>query len=280
MSEPVQQPAGDIPIMDMPVPRIRTVGTDRPWAWLGAGWSDILKAPHISVGYGSIAVAASYILVAGLGSLGLEYLILPMAAGFMLVGPILAAGLYEVSRRQELGQPVTLEAAFTAYGHNAAQLVAIGFILMLALLAWARIAMIIFAMFFSDVPPTLELMPFVEQVFFSDRTFPFLLAGTAVGFVLAVIVFSISAISIPMLLDRDVGVITAIITSVAVVRQNFQTMVAWAGLIVLFTAAGIATAFFGLVVAFPLIGHATWHAYRDVVVRDTETSGEQAAQTT
>jgi len=226
------------------------------------------RAPHISMGYGSIAVAASYILVAGLGSLGLEYLILPMSAGFMLVGPLLAVGLYEVSRRLERGEPVTLEAAFTAYARNAAQVLAIGFVLMLALLAWIRIAMIIFALFFSEVPTSFDIQVMVETVFFSDRTFPFLLAGTAVGFVLAAIVFAISAVSIPMLLDRDVGVITAIITSVAAARQNFQTMVVWGGLIVLFTAAGIATAFFGLVLAFPLVGHATWHAYRDLVVSD------------
>ncbi len=281
MTEPYQD-ASEVPVLSNPLPRIRLVGLDRPWAWLAAGWRDILRAPHISVAYGTLAVALSFILLAGLGWLDLVYLIVPMAAGFMLVGPLLAAGLYEVSRRHERAETATLESSLTAYTRNASQVIAVGFILMLALLAWIRIAMLIFALFFYDVPPSLETPQFIARVFFSEDTFFFLFTGTAVGFILAVIVFSISVVSIPMLVDRPVGVITAVITSIAAFQQNFRTMLVWGGLIVLFTAAGIALAFLGMVLAFPLIGHATWHAYRDLVVQDDvpdEAGASGSAQT-
>ncbi|MBI1208933.1 MAG: DUF2189 domain-containing protein [Azospirillum sp.] len=242
---------------------IRTVGNDRPWVWLAAGWRDLSRAPQVSLSYGAIAVAISFLLAAGLGSLGVSYLILPMAAGFMLVAPVLGAGLYETSRRHELGQPVALGDAFGAYRRNRSSLIAIGLILMLALLAWIRIALLIFALFFADLAPAHEL--FLDRVFYSGLTIPFLVTGTAAGFFLAAVVFSISVVSIPMLIDRNVGTMAAISASVTAVRCNPVTMIFWAGLITLFTAAGLATGFVGLALALPLIGHASWHAYRDVV---------------
>lgn len=262
---PVHRANDDIPLA---TPRWRVIGTERPWAWLGCGWRDILRAPQISLGYGVIAMVASYLLVAGLSNLQAEFLILPLSAGFMLLGPLLAAGLYEVSRRLEAGEPVSFGTAFSAYTRNASQVLGVGLILMLAFLAWIRIAMLLFALFFSDLPPGLDYVTFIERVFFSDRTLSFLVSGTAVGFLLALIVFSLTAVSIPLLVDRDVGAITAVVTSTGAVRSNAKAMSVWAVLIVLFIGAGMATAFIGLIVAFPLIGHATWHAYRDLVVPD------------
>jgi uncharacterized membrane protein len=253
-------------IKPVAIPHIRRVGLDRPWAWLAAGWNDFSQAPVVSLSYGLALVAVSYMLVLGLSSIGLFYLVLPMVAGFMLVGPIVAVGLYEVSRLHNLGREAGLGDAFRAYGRNGGQISAIGLALMLMLLFWVRIALLIFALFFSYQPPTLE--GFVSTVFFTEQGLIFLVVGSAVGGIIACAVFAISALSIPMLLDRDTDLFTAIFTSVQGVMINWKTMVGWAGLIVLFTAAGLATAFIGLALALPLIGYASWHAYKEIVDND------------
>ena len=240
-----------------------TTEAGRPWVWLAAGWRDMRAAPLISGFYGVLAVVSSFALVAGLAMWEMHYLILPMAAGFMLVGPVLAVGLYETSRLLERGELVTPRAVLGAYHRNGAQIAGMGMVLMLALLAWIRIAMLVFAIFYSSAPPALDQL--VDRIFFSAQTIPFLLTGTIVGAVIAAIVFAISVVSLPMLLDRETDVFTAMATSVHAVRRNGRAMLEWAALIALFTAAGLATAFIGLAFAFPLIGHASWHCYRDVV---------------
>jgi uncharacterized membrane protein len=254
------------PALSAATVRIRHVGADAPWRWLSAAWSDLWQAPGVSLAYGFLLVAASFGLSFGLYLADLFYLVLPLAAGFMFVAPVLAVGLYEVSRRLETGEPVTLSAAVTAWRRNG-QILLMGLLLTLFLLAWIRLAFLIFALFFGTEPPSSAL--FVNTVLLSPEGLPFLAVGTAVGGVLAGLVFAMSAVSIPMLLDRDVNVIDAMLTSIAAVRQNWRVMLGWAALIVVFTAAGIATAFLGLAVALPLIGHASWHAYRDLVAIDS-----------
>ncbi|NYZ12406.1 DUF2189 domain-containing protein [Azospirillum sp. RWY-5-1] len=248
------------------LPRIRTVGTDRPWVWLAAGWRDMLAAPLISLAYGLLAVVSSFVLVAGLAMYGMHYLVLPMAAGFMLIGPVLAVGLYETSRRLERGEHAGLWPVVMAYRQNGTQIAAIGLALMVVFFAWIRLAFLIFMLFFSMEPPPLDLL--VERIFFSEVTLPFLITGTVAGGFMAAAVFSMSVVAIPMLLDRDCDAFTAMATSITAVRENPRTMLVWAALIALFISAGLATGFVGLLIAFPLIGHASWHAYRDVVSGD------------
>lgn len=245
------------------LPPVRAVDTDRPWVWLSAAWRDMMAAPLVSFGYGALAVISSFVLVAGLAMENLEYLILPMAAGFMLLGPLFAVGLYETSRLLELGERPTLGKVAAAYQRNGMQIGGIGLVLMMALLAWIRVAFLIFALFFSAEPPAFDQL--VDRIFFSAQTIPFLLTGTMFGAVIAAGVFSIAVVSIPMLLDRDTDVFTAMATSVAVVRENVRPMLVWAFLVALFTAAGMVTGFLGMALALPLIGHASWHCYRDLV---------------
>jgi uncharacterized membrane protein len=135
--------------------------------------------------------------------------------------------------------------------------------LVLFMMAWMLLAMIIFALFFSDRLPGPD--NFIFEVFLSVESIPFLIVGTGAGAVLAALVFAISAVSIPMLLDRDVDVLTAVVTSLTAVRRSPGAMAVWAGLIVLFIGAGLVTAYLGLIVTLPLIGHAAWHAYKDLV---------------
>ena len=247
-----------------PAPRIRTVQLERPWAWLAAGWRDLLGAPVISLVYGVLFAVIGWAITFGLWWLDAIYLILPLSAGFLIMGPILAVGLYEVSRRRHEGERVSFAATLRAFQVNPTQIAFMGVTLLLLFLAWIRLAVMIFFLFFGLRPPSLA--DFVGQVFFSAGSLPFLIFGTAVGAVLAALAFGLSAVSIPLLLDRPhEHVVTAIATSFKAILDNPATMLFWAVLIVLFVGAGLVTFYLGLIVALPLIGYASWHAYRDLV---------------
>jgi uncharacterized membrane protein len=252
-----------VPVFKDPTPYVQTVAVDRPWAWLAAGWRDFMAAPHVSLACGAVVVVVSVLLTLGLWWVEMPYLVLPMLAGFMLVGPMMAIGLYEASRRIAVGERPTLGVLFTAWRRNPEQFAYMGLILALILLAWIRIATLIYAIFFSSMNPSFDRL--IETLLFSSVSIPFLLVGSIVGLVLATIVFAISAVSIPMLLDREVSLLTALATSVTAVRANVPAMALWAALICLFTVFGLATFYVGLLVTMPLIGHATWHAYKDLV---------------
>lgn len=247
------------------VPGVRRVTVDDTARWLAAGWSDLWAYPQVSLAYGAGFVVAAYLIFFGLAQLGASSLILPMAAGFMLIGPFAAVGLYEVSRRRRTGQPVTLGSALGAYGRHGSELTVVGLTLMLALLAWVSVAMIVFATFNNTAPPTLGR--FVAEVLTAPQAPLFLLVGTAAGAVLAAAVFALSAVSLPMIVDKDTAVspVEAMRTSVRAVAANWRPMIGWAAMIVLVTGFGIVTFFVGLAIALPLVGHATWHAYRAMV---------------
>jgi uncharacterized membrane protein len=248
---------------DRQAARIRSVEIDRPWTWLARGWNDLLAAPRVSLAYGGAIAAASVALWATLVAFGSIYLLLPLAAGFFLVAPLIAVGLYETSRRLAAREPVSLRHALGAARRNGTQIALLGLALMLLHLVWVRIATLLFALFFDRAHPTWGSI--IDTVFFSPVSLPFLATGSVVGFGLAVVAFAIGALSIPMLIDRDVNVFAAMVASVSAVRANWRPMALWAALIVVFTAVGMATFFVGLAIALPLIGHATWHAYRDLI---------------
>lgn len=252
-----------IPVFPVPGPRIKRVPMDRPWEWLALGWRDMMRAPQVSFSYGAVLVAVSLAISLVLYLLDEIYLLLPMTAGFMLVAPAIGVGLYETSRRLALGEPVSLGLAIGAWRRNGQQIAVLGLVLMLLHLFWVRIAMLLFPLFFPDTSPALPDL--VDQLFFSSLSIPFLVVGALIGAVLAAVVFAIGAISIPMLIDRDVSAFTAIATSAVAVRNNPRAMALWAALIVAFTAAGVVLFYVGLAVTLPLIAYASWHCYRDLV---------------
>jgi len=237
---------------------------DRSGHWLSQGWQDFKRAPGISLAYGSAFVVVGLALTIGLSAMGLGSLILPVAGGFVILAPILVVGLYDVSRRLDAGQPVSLSQCFNAFGRSIGQLSAMGVVLLGCYLVWVRVAMLLFALFFNAQPPSLG--EFAEDVVFSLDGAMLLIVGALTGAVFAAVVFSISAISIPLIYDRPIDVLTAIVVSTLAVRSNAKVMFGWAALIVVVTAAGIATAFLGLAVGVPVLAYATWHAYRDVVI--------------
>ena len=178
------------------------------------------------------------------------------------MGPYLATGLYDISRRHEAGAAVRLVPTMTAWRANVGGFSVFSIVLTVLMLLWSRAALIVFALYFSSGLPTVQDL--VGQVL-SVKHWDFVVTYFAVGAIFAQIAFSISVVSIPMMLDRDTDAIVAAITSVRTMLANPGPLLLWALLIVLLIGAGFATDFLGLIVTVPIVGHATWHAYRDLV---------------
>lgn len=248
------------------LPPVRRLQLDRPWAWLAAGWQDLMRAPGVSLTYGAIFTAVSFLITAGVFLGGVEYLLFPLAAGFMLVGPMLAVGLYETSRRLETGEPVSLRSALFVATRSPMRLAFLGVTLMALLLIWMRAATLLLALFLGPMafPPLAEVVP---TLLLTSQGVALLVVGTACGALLAAAVFTISVVSVPLLMERDLDFASAVFISVQAVLRNPKPMLLWAWLIALLTGIGLATCFLGLIVTFPLVGHATWHAYRETVGR-------------
>lgn len=242
-------------------PKVRIIATDRPWEWLGAGWKDLWQAPAASIPYGLIFMIMGYILVY-LVEAQFHYA-LALTTGFLLAGPFLAMGLYDISRRLQMGEPATLGHALTAWRHNTMPILLFGIAIGLLMIVWARLSAVLFGLIITGQNMTLSSA--VSQIFFSGSGLTFLLVFIGVGAVIAAVVFAISVVAIPMMLDRKVDFITAVLTSLTAVRANPGPMALWAALIVVFTGIGLISFYIGLVIALPLIGHATWHAYQELV---------------
>jgi uncharacterized membrane protein len=211
-------------------------------------------------------VLVSYLLTIGLVYENLFFIIPPLAAGFFLVAPLLGIGLYQMSASLEKGEEVRFCNATRAWKKNEVQLSAMALVLVLVMLVWMLIALLVFALFYDQPVPTWE--NFIAVVFLSGKSPVFLFSGIIAGALIAAFAYVISAITVPMLMDRPVDVPVAIRTSVEAVRVNWQAMTLWASLIVMFVGVGLATFYIGLLVTMPLVGHATWHAYRDLVPRE------------
>lgn len=245
------------------VPEPRRIPFDAPWEWLAAGWRDLWSVPGISLIYGAAFAFAALLLCVGLMRIEAVSLFLALAGGFLLVGPFLAVGLYETSRRLSMKDSVRFRDVMWSWLSARGQLGFFGAVLMFGFLIWLQIAFLLAMLFLGaqGIPPADQ---FMQLLLFTPRGLGLLIVGTLVGGVLAVTVFSISALAVPLLLDRRTDVFTAAKASVNTVIKNPKPMALWAALIVVIMAAGFATLLVGLVVAFPLIGHATWHAYLDI----------------
>ncbi len=244
--------------------KIRRIDMDTPWSWLARGWQDLRAAPGIGLAYGVLAAVTGYAITLGFLQLGWIHLVAPAMSGFLLVGPILVVGLYEVSRRREQGLSVTLLDALAAFMRNPVQIALMGVALMLFFFLWLRTAALLFFLYWGLEPPSVDRL--VVETFFSARGWPFLVIGTAVGAVFAFVAYSISVVSVPMLLDHeDANVIEAIGASIRAVQVNFGPLLLWAFIIAVMIGFGLVTFYLGLIVTLPLVGHASWHAYRDLV---------------
>ena len=256
-----------IPAVVPPVPRTKTwsrnLSPSAAFSWLDAGWRDLTTQPVTSLAYGALVFLVSVIIVVGLFGFGWDYILFPAFAGFMVVGPILAVGLYEKSRRIAAGEPVELTQMIFVRPASGGQILFTGVLLCLLMLVWMRAAVIIYALFFGLVPfPGLGQI--VPMLFNTPTGWAMLLVGGAVGGLFAAFSFAISAFSIPMLLSERVDALTAMGTSTALVWNNLPVMLTWAAIVVGLFLISLATGLVGLIVVFPILGHGTWHAYRAI----------------
>lgn len=243
-----------------PFPKIRQIDLAAPLRWLAAGWRDLRAAPAASLFYGA-AFALMGWLVYFVFRHAHEYTS-ALTAGFLLLGPFLCTGLYDISRRLAEGQAVRLADTMTAWRANLGAFSLFALILTVVMLVWARASLVTFALFFSTGMPSLS--GFLGRVA-SPEHWDFVVAYFAVGGVFATIVFALSVVSVPLMLARGTDTVVAAITSVRALAANPLPLLFWAALIVLVVGAGFATLFAGLLVAVPVVGHATWHAYVDIV---------------
>jgi uncharacterized membrane protein len=242
--------------------RIACIGQDAPWRWLGAGWADFAAMPRVSLAYGGTFTALAIAMALALTGMDSESAMLVLAAGFVLIGPILGVGLYEASRQRALGQTPAIADLISAGFASPGQLSLLGLVLFLVFLIWLQIAFLLNGEIFGN-----QVLPSAEA--FARRLFsPSGAILTAIGLIigasLAGLVFAMSVIAGPMLIARPVSASTAVFASLNAVVLNPKPMAIWAALITGFMIAGFATLCAGLLFVFPLIGYASWHAYQEI----------------
>lgn len=241
------------------LPKTRKVSADRPIAWLKMGMADLLQHPGPSLTYGGIITAVGWLLLSLVDQHG--HFFATLITGFLLLSPLAAAGIYELTSEREEGRETSFMQSLHDAGKNLSQVAFLGVILGMVAIAWERVSAILFALLYGgQVPAGMSL---IEA--FTGEYLNFTLVWGAAGFLLACFVFAFTAVSIPMLADREVDSVTAMMTSLRAVSENISTMAIWAALIVILTAIGFATYLLGLIVIFPLLGHATWYAYKEMV---------------
>ncbi len=231
----------------------RTLGAWAPLDWVRRGWRDLRRAPRQSLTQGAIITALSWVVAALALRLGGYWVVLIMLSGFVFVAPVLALGVYSISRQLERGERPSLRRCLVEQRRGLGTAMVFALVLLVVFLVWARAASMVHVFFPVQARPE-----WTEVV-------PFLLIGSAVGSVFAALSFAITAFSLPMICDRDVDAVTAVVTSINAVLRNKPAMAVWVAVIVASVAVGFLTLLFGLALTMPLIGHATWHAYRDTV---------------
>ena len=231
----------------------RHVDRSAPVRWLKLGWQDVTRAPRQSLSYGAFFVVVTYLIVLFMHQLGEYFVLLGLLSGFIFLRPVLAIGMYSVSYQLQQGLSPRLGYCLREGRRHLSNEMLFAFMLLVVFLVWARAASMVHVFFPVEAHPRwTEILLFLG-------------VGSAVGSIFAAIVFSASAFSLPMMMDRKVDAVTAVVTSINAVLRNKQAMSVWALLVVATVALSFVTAFLGMVVLLPLLGHATWHAYQETV---------------
>lgn len=231
--------------------------------WLSQGWHDFQVNRSASLTYGVIFAVVGLIL----NWIGLKYPAAGVAttSGFLLLGPFLALGLYDLSRHSEQGKPISFMESTQAMRHNKFGLGIYAFTLLLLMIFWICAAVILVGMFSQDMNLQQESYWGIFKGLMMDNGLMFPLSFFGVGFLFAALAYITGVVAVPMLLDRQVDIVTAMSTSMHAVAKNPATMAFWAVVIVALIGIGILTFYIGLIITMPLVAHASWHAYRDLV---------------
>ncbi|TCZ63030.1 DUF2189 domain-containing protein [Roseicella aquatilis] len=228
--------------------------------WMGAGWRDFRAAPGIGLAIGLACAVVGWAMIFAALSVESAVLILPLFTGFMLAAPLLAVPLYETSRRLARGERPGRGAFLAGFTRNRWGIGLMAALLMMFFYGWLRVATMIWFLFFGlDLPP---LDTFLASAL---ADYSFVVTSFGLGALLAALVFALSAVSLPMLVDRPVDAMTAAMTSLRACLASPFTMALWAAVIATLTLIGLGAALLGLVLVVPWIGHATWHAYAELV---------------
>lgn len=273
---PIPDPAPDLPHDPMPgpipdepsdIPEPEVIGMDAIAASLSAGWRDFLRAPAFGLFFSAFYVAGGLVMAAIAFASGQEWWLIPFIVGFPLIAPFAATGLYEVSRRIEQGEPlIWREVMGTVFAQKDRQMPSMAMVILLMFMFWVFVAHTTFALFMGL--SALTHITTSPEVLLTGRGLVMLLVGTTIGAAFAAALFSFTVVGLPLILDREVDFITAIITSIRAVVLNPLVLGIWGLVIAVILFAGIAPLFLGLFVALPVLGHASWHMYRRLMPQE------------
>ncbi len=247
---------------------IRSLKRDDLVHIIGQGWRDFKSAPLYGLFFGGLYSCGGWLILTLVFKLHAPYVGYPLLAGFALIAPFVAAGTYEVSRRLERGEALTWASVLGGiWQRGGKELGWMAVVTVFTLIIWVDFAIFLFLMFFGlDIPSFQDLLIILLS---TQHGLIFVLVGNVVGAIIATFVFSITVVSFPLLADQDIDFITAMITSVRCVKTNSLHMIAWAVLIGLMVLFSILTGLIALFVVLPVLGHASWHLYRRLIITDT-----------
>ncbi|MGF1621716.1 MAG: DUF2189 domain-containing protein [Rhodomicrobiaceae bacterium] len=242
-------------------PTIRKISTADIKDALARGWDDFTAMPTFAIFLVVIYPVIGLVLFSLASGHDMLPLVFPLMAGFALIGPLAAVGLYELSRRRELGQETSMSALSFLRTPALGGIIVLGIVLFAIFIAWLIAAQTIYTMIFGTQQPS-SLFELIRQVLTTSEGWTLIIVGCGVGFLFALLAFSVSVISFPMVLDRHVGATTAIVTSVQAVLANPLTMAIWGLIVSGSLLIGSLPLLVGLIVVLPVLGHSTWHLYR------------------
>ena len=245
-------------------PVVRTIAAADIAEALGQGLRDFQAQPLYGLVFGTFYAAGGIAILLCLTAFGMVYLAYPLAAGFALIGPFVAVGLYEVSRRREAGQPVSFRDIWSTLSSRG-EIGWMAFVTLFIFVIWMYQVRLLIALLIGLNASFSSLHEFMTVVLTTNEGLVFLAIGNIVGAALSLILFSLTVVSFPLLLDREVDFITAMITSVRSVVASPLPMIGWAAVIVVLLIVSALPYFLGLIVTLPVLGHTTWHLYRRIV---------------
>lgn len=233
----------------------------RPFIWIRDGWLDLRKHWGASLGYGALIVALGWTLLVFCGTH--PYFVAAAISGFLLVGPVMSAGLCEMSRRYSLGQTATFDDSLDGFARNAPALIEFGVILAVCAVVWFGVSALLLGAVFHIPEPGIRETLYRGFLDYTNRSQ--VVAYIVIGAVLATAVFAVSVVAIPLIIDRHASAGQAMRASVHAVLRNIPAMIVWSALILVLTIIGYAPLLAGLLIIAPLLGHATWHAYKGLI---------------